>query len=72
MPSARIRSWSDDIEPRRLRHTFAIDFLKAGGRLEDLQGLLGHKLLETTRRHYAPALLALLQKQVNRRKLRLA
>jgi integrase len=68
----RRHGWPETITPYRLRHTFAIDYLRDGGRLEDLQGLLGHKSIETTRKHYAPVLLSLLQKEVNRRKLRLA
>jgi integrase/recombinase XerD len=37
----------------RLRDTFAVEFLKAGGRLEDLSILLGHSSLVTTERHYS-------------------
>jgi len=30
------------------RHTFATNYIKAGGRAEDLQIILGHSSLETT------------------------
>jgi integrase len=68
----RRHGWPAGVRPYTLRHTFAIDHLLAGTSLEDLQGLLGHKQIETTRRHYAPVLLALLRKAVGRRKLKLA
>jgi integrase len=36
------------------RDTFAVEFLKSGGSMEELQILLGHKSIETTQAHYAP------------------
>jgi integrase/recombinase XerD len=36
----------------RLRDTFAVEYLIASGRLEDLSKLLGHKSLVTTEKHY--------------------
>jgi integrase len=68
----RRHGWPTGTRPYNLRHTFAIDHLLAGTSLDDLQGLLGHAQIETTRRHYAPVLLALLKKTVGRRKLKLA
>lgn len=68
----RRHGWPAHVRPYTLRHTFAIDHLLAGTSLGDLQGLLGHKQIETTRRHYAPVLLARLRKTVGRRKLKLA
>lgn len=67
----RRHGWPKGIRPYVLRHTFAIDHLLAGTSLDDVQGLLGHKQIETTRKHYAPILLARLRKTVGRRKLRL-
>lgn len=64
--------WPKGIRPYTLRHTFAIDHLLAGTPLGDVQGLLGHRQIETTRRHYGPVLIALLRKAVNRRQLKLA
>jgi len=68
----RRHGWPTGVRPYSLRHTFAIDHLLAGTSLGDLQGLLGHAQIETTRKHYAPVLLALLRKTVGRRKLKLA
>lgn len=68
----RRHGWPANVRPYNLRHTFAIDHLLAGTSLGDLQGLLGHAQIETTRRHYAPVLMALLKKTVGRRKLKLA
>lgn len=68
----RRHGWPKGTRPNNLRHTFAIDHLLAGTSIGDLQGLLGHKQIETTRRHYAPVLLALLKRTVGRRKLKLA
>jgi len=68
----RRHGWPTGTRPYNLRHTFAIDHLLAGTSLDDLQGLLGHRQIETTRKFYAPVLLALLKKAVGRRKLKLA
>jgi integrase len=68
----RRHGWPAHVRPYNLRHTFAIDHLLAGTSIGDLQGLLGHKQIETTRKHYAPVLLALLRKTVGRRTLKLA
>jgi integrase/recombinase XerD len=37
----------------RFRDTFAVEFLQASGRMEDLQELLGHSSIQTTHDHYA-------------------
>lgn len=68
----RRHGWPKNVRPYNLRHTFAIDHLLAGTSIGNLQGLLGHAQIETTRRHYAPVLLALLKKTVGKRKLKLA
>jgi integrase len=68
----RRHGWPEKTRPYAMRSTFAIDHLLAGTPLGDLQGLLGHKQIETTRKHYAPILLARLKKTIGRRKLRLA
>jgi integrase len=67
----RRHGWPKNIRPYNLRHTFAIDHLLAGTDIGDLQGLLGHKQVETTRRFYGPVLLARLTKASSRRKLKL-
>jgi len=68
----RRHGWPAGIRPYNLRHTFAIDHLLAGTDLGDLQGLLGHKQIETTRKFYGPILLARLRKSSGGRRLKLA
>lgn len=68
----RRHGWPKDERPYNLRHTFAIDHLLNGTDIGDLQGLLGHKQIETTRRFYAPVLLARLKKAGANRVLKFA
>lgn len=63
----RAHGWPKDVRPYALRHTFAIDHLLAGTDIGDLQGLLGHAQIQTTRAHYAPILAGRLRKVTNRR-----
>jgi integrase len=67
----RRHGWPKGIRPYNLRHTFAIDHLLAGTDIGDLQGLLGHRQIETTRKFYGPILLARLKKATGGRRLRL-
>ncbi len=67
----RRHGWPAGTRPYALRHNFAIDLLLAGTDLGDVQGLLGHKHIETTRQFYAPILLARLRTASNRRKMKL-
>lgn len=67
----RRHGWPKGERPYNLRHTFSIDHLLNGTNLGDLQGLLGHKQIETTRRFYAPVLLARLKSAGANRKLKL-
>lgn len=66
----RRHGWPKGLRPYRLRHTFAIDLLLAGVKLETLQGLLGHLDIRTTR-IYAPVQLALEQEAIGKRTLSL-
>lgn len=63
--------WPAHVPPKNLRHTFAIDHLLAGTDIGDLQGLLGHANIQTTRTFYAPVLLSRLKGAVARRSLNL-
>jgi integrase len=58
----RRHGWPAGVRPYNLRHTFAIDQLEQGTDIGDLQGLLGHRQIETTRRFYAPVALPRLRK----------
>lgn len=40
-----------ELTPHGLRHTFASDFLKKGGKIEELQEMLNHASIETTRKY---------------------
>lgn len=42
---------ANDLSPHSLRHTFATDYLDAGGNLRDLQDAMGHADPRTTRRY---------------------
>ena len=52
-PFTRQRAWQIvnkhfKAHPHTLRHSFAVNYLRQGGRLTDLQQLLGHKTLNNT------------------------
>lgn len=63
--------WPKEVRPYDLRHTFAIDLLMLNADLGDVQGLLGHTQIETTRAHYAPILAARLKRVTAKRSLKL-
>lgn len=68
----RRHGWPAGIRPYMLRHTFAIDLLLSGkADLGDVQGLLGHASIQTTRQFYAPILVARMRKAVAGRRLNL-
>lgn len=52
-PMQRARAWKITkkllgISPHQLRHSFAVHYLRQGGRIEDLKRLLGHSNVVTT------------------------
>jgi len=54
---ARRAGLPTDAHPHSLRHTFAVQYLAAGGDVFSLQAILGHASLATTRRYVNPAAL---------------
>lgn len=58
--------WPKDVRPYALRHTFAISLLLNGVGLDDVQGLLGHGQIQTTRLYYAPILVSRLKAATSR------
>jgi len=60
----RACGWPADIRPYNARHSIAFAALEAGADLGDVQGLLGHMQIQTTRGTYGP-LQAARQKRVS-------
>jgi site-specific recombinase XerD len=52
----RAAGYPEDVSTYNVRHDGAIDALRRGADLGDVQGLLGHTEITTTRRNYAPIL----------------
>lgn len=48
-----VRAGVDDVHPHRFRHTFSIEFLRAGGNVLALQRILGHTSLAVTQQYLA-------------------
>lgn len=68
----RRRGWPEGVRPYAARSTLAIDMLLDGADLGDVQAVLGHAQIQTTRSHYAPILTARLKGVLGRRRLKLA
>jgi integrase len=58
--------WPEHIRPYNARHSFAAAALEAGVDLGDVQGLLGHADIDTTRRFYAAIVQARLKTASNK------
>lgn len=54
--------WPKGIRPYNLRHTVGILMSDSGVDLADIQAHLGHKRIETTRKHYVPVIGSRLQR----------
>lgn len=63
---ARAHGWPKTIPLRNARHSVAIDAIEAGADLGDVQALLGHASIDTTRRAYV-GIMRLRQKAVGKR-----
>jgi integrase len=48
--------WPEGVRPYNVRHSFAVAALEMGIDLGDVQGMLGHTEIDTTRKFYAPIL----------------
>lgn len=58
----RLAGWPAHIAPYQARHTVGITLSEKGLDLRDVGDVLGHKRIETTRRHYVPVLNSRMQK----------
>lgn len=52
----RSAGWPDGVRPYNLRHSIGIALSEMGTDLADIQQHMGHRRMETTRRHYVPVL----------------
>lgn len=50
----RRHGWPEHVRPYAARHSVAIDALERGADIGDVQALLGHTHIDTTRKFYAP------------------
>ena len=57
----RSAGWPKTVRPYNTRHTVGITLSEAGADLSDVQQVMGHKRIETTRRHYVPVLQSRMQ-----------
>lgn len=52
----RTSGWPADVRPYTLRHSVGIALSESGADLADIGAWLGHRQVQTTRRHYVPVL----------------
>lgn len=60
--SLRAAGWPEGVRPYNLRHTVGMRMSEGGADLADIQQHLGHRRIETTRRHYVPVIGSRLQR----------
>ncbi len=53
--------WPKNVRPYQARHSVALELGERGIDLGDVQGWLGHRNVQTTRKHYAPVLVSRLK-----------
>jgi integrase len=53
--------WPKDVRPYQARHSMALELGERGVDIGDIQGVLGHRQVATTRKHYAPVLVSRLK-----------
>lgn len=58
----RKAGWPEHVRPYQLRHSVGITLSERGIDLADVQQVLGHTRIETTRRHYVPVLHSRMQR----------
>ena len=54
--------WPRSVRPYNLRHTVGLELSERGVDLADIQAMMGHKRISTTRQHYVPVLGSRLEK----------
>jgi integrase len=62
----RAAGWPAGLRPYMLRHTVGLTLSEAGVDLADVAAWMGHRRLETTRRHYVPVLHSRIQEAAER------
>ena len=53
--------WPKDVRPYQARHSMALELGEPGVDIGDIQGVLGHRQVATTRKHDAPVLVSRLK-----------
>jgi site-specific recombinase XerD len=59
--AADAAGWPKDVRPYQARHSMALELGERGVDIGDIQGVLGHRQVATTRKHYAPVLVSRLK-----------
>ena len=62
----RAAGWPKNVPPYMARHTYGIALSEAGVDLADVQVLMGHRHISTTRQHYVPVLNSRIQEALRK------